>query len=322
LFWTVFVLSAVAGMAVIPVMIYPIAVAIVWYVVATRSEKGDFRYQALRPLIYGIAAWIVLTVLWYLPAIAVSGISIFTTSGFNDYSLGEWFGQISNRLMNVVAAAHHQQYMLISVIMVFGLAAGASFRPGLATALLIVPLLFGLQRTVPFVRVFLPLILLYYTIAAGGLGRIIDRIGYVLPRLTPARIAGLLLGLCLSPILSMASSSMPPVFAGEHQLPEGPQVAEFLDGKVNEQVPVLTDVASDSPLIYYFRSRGLPEKWVLSQGMIERDYSKIWIVANDRFYKTQLGNIREANKLAALGFTDFELRKDYGKVKIYIARKE
>lgn len=315
--WTIYALSAVAGMATVPTMAYPISISVVWYVLHAINVRNYGFVKSLRPLAFSLVSIILLTFLWYLPAIAVSGTSTFIKSGSGDLGWIKWLHSLGSQAGKVAGAVHYGFNMWVLVLLICGFIAGIIKRPLLATGLIAVPVLIAAQQVVPFVRVFSFLILIYYLIAAGGISWIIETLRPAPSKLERRLIPAAVVILSFTAVMMIARSGIIPDYDKTFSFPEGPRVAKFLKGKINENRPVLTDVPCDSPLIYYGNVFGLKYQHILSSGILKGNIEGFWLVTNDRSWMSTKDRIYRVSGLSERPFAKPILVADFGKVKIF-----
>ena len=315
--WTLFALSSVAGMATNPAMFYSIAITSVWYFISGNLKDISATFRKTIPLISSLAISVMLTLLWYLPGLLLFGLKPFTDHGVGNNSVLIWWDSYAKFIIELFykTNAFLPGYAVVTIAVAFLI--GLARVPKFGVSLLAIPLLMFIQRIAPPTRGVIYICIIYYLISSGGLTIILEplrKISQRIFRLSATGVALLLCGMMISPVLK---ENCPPDLDEMYVFPEAPQVTRFLEGKIGPQAPVLTFVPCDSPLIFYAREFGMPYNYIISTGLIKYRPEAFWLVTDDRGEKTTLQRLMTQNDLKGMGFGEPELKKDFGKVKVY-----
>jgi hypothetical protein len=259
--WMCFVGVAAVGFYTIPIMLYPFAMVVVWLVICAwrlRLRTGFF----LRLLSASVAALLSAAIL-YLPVLVVSGRSALFSNRFVQSRSWPYF--LSNILQSFAATwkswnAAIPQPLAIALLVAFiggailerrTLRAPASLLAGLVSISL---LLVG-QRVVPFERVWLFLIPLYFGVACTG----IVMAARALQQSVGVRethgisIAAILVSVGLSASLMITN-----VIYATNEGKDSEAITELLKGRLKTGDRVIVELPYDVPLEYYFDKHMVP----------------------------------------------------------------
>jgi hypothetical protein len=317
--WTVFILSATAGMGSMPIMIYPLAIACVWLVASNISIEKRIVWNSLKPLLTALAIIVVLTLLWYTPALITGGSKTLLQSGLAERNFWHWLLEIQYLANSFIAIANAYLPSWAIPISIITVCVGMLKRPLLAASTLVLIVLFFVQNVAPFTRVLLFLVMIYLVFAGGGIAVATEFVGRRLSlshRLLLA--AAVAIAIACSQSVAWTVKGFPPDMDNAFRFPEAGDVACFLDGKINESIPVLTGVPSDNPLIFYGLQHGTERMSFLSLGMVKEKYDSLWVVENQRDYKCLLATIVESNGLDTLYHSEPMLIAEFDPVRIFL----
>ncbi len=260
--WVAFVVIAAAGLAAIPIMLYPLGAVALWLALVLCVERGRRAWPALGGLVAALVAAVALALLAYLPIIAANGLAAIVANRFVVPSAWpQFFAQLAPSLARTVAS-WAQPYPL-ALVVPFGVVAFAGVgwstrasREGVSVTLAAyvwcAVLLLATHRA-PFARTWLWL-LPVVALAVGTLGDALvsrPRMRVLTPYL-PAlaavlAAAGVSLGFATGAVGAMGQSG---VFAGAEQ------IANALATQAQPGDRVLAAVPSDAPLRYYMLRAG------------------------------------------------------------------
>jgi len=260
--WGAFALIAAAGLATIPVMLYPLGAVALWLALTLVVERGRAAWPTLAALVASLAAAAALTLLAYLPMIRAHGWAALTA---NTFVAGATWPQFYRELLPSLGralASWTQPYPLVvalplAAVAAFGaLRASRAARQGapvlLAAGVWSAGVLVATHR-VPFERTWLWMLPLA-ALAAGTAGeRALHR-----PRLAPARpwlpavtalvaAAGVAWGFHSD---ALGRSLDTGVFAGAQP------IAAALATRAQPGDRVLAWIPSNAPLQYYMQRVG------------------------------------------------------------------
>jgi hypothetical protein len=257
--WVLGALGAV-GMFTVPVMLLPWTAVLLYLGHARLSGVGaGERVRALSPVLLLAGGVGVVTLLLYLPILAVHGIGAFLDERY--IVVAQDGGMLSRFPGDLAGVFLHWSKELPAAVLVFVLAGllgeaihsqGRRAPSQLLLWCLIVS--FGflfLRGTQGYERVWLWLLPLVLVVAAQGWSLILARVGASAPGgLHPAAGgAALLLAITMGAVTSLGGELRGSLETGGY--PEGPEVARYLAGAMGPQDIVLTDFISVGPLAYY-----------------------------------------------------------------------
>jgi hypothetical protein len=116
--WIAFVACSVLGCATVPTMAHPFAATVLWLALARRGSARP----VVRPLLIAVAAVVLLTFLWYLPALLVTGPRLLL---HNAYVESRGFTAVVNGLLDLpglLAARWHRDVPVWLAVAVAALA--------------------------------------------------------------------------------------------------------------------------------------------------------------------------------------------------------
>ncbi|HEX8726254.1 MAG TPA: hypothetical protein VF737_12780 [Gemmatimonadaceae bacterium] len=260
--WITFTVVAAAGLAAIPIMLYPLAAAAFWLALVLLVDRGRRAWRALAGLAAAVAAAVGLALLAYLPIIAAHGIGALVANRFVQASAWpQFFAQLTPSLGEMLAS-WAQPYSLV-VGGLLGVAAAAGVvrstrvsREGVSVVLaayVACAVLLLVSHRAPFARTWLwalPVVAL----SAGTLGDALvagPRLRILTPYLpaiaTAVAVAGVAWGFATDALGAMHESG---TFAGAEQ------VAEALATQAQHGDRVLAPIPSNAPLQYYMLRAG------------------------------------------------------------------
>ncbi len=317
--WSVFVISAAAGMAAMPIMVYPLALACVWLTARRIVGGRSIARNSLKRLLTALALIVILTLLWYAPALITGGSETLLQRGLAKKDFWSWLAEMQALAGRFFINANAYLPGWAVWISALAVSVGALRRPLLSGSALVLVALFYVQNVAPFARVLLFLVLLYLVVAGGGIAAALDFAGRKLAssqRLVPAAAVAVLIACAQAAAWTIKNP--PPDMDNAYRFPEARQVVRFLDGKINAKTPVLTGVPSDNPLIYYGLERNLERMSFLSLGMVTEKFDSLWVVVNERDYKCTLPVLIKANGLDTLYRSEPSLVAKFDPVRIYL----
>ena len=259
--WTCFVGVAAVGFYTIPIMLYPFAMVVVWLIICAwrlRLRTGFFLHLAS-----AFVAAVLSAAILYLPVLVVSGRSALFSNRFVQSRSWPYF--LSNILQSFASTwkswnAAIPQPLAITLLLAFiggailerrTLRAPASLLVGLIP----ISLLLVVQRVVPFERVWLFLIPLYFGVASMGIvmtARALPQ-GVGLRDSNVIAIAAILVSMGLSASLIHAN-----VIYATNEGKDSEAIAELLKGRLKTGDRVIAETPYDVPLEYYFDKHMVP----------------------------------------------------------------
>lgn len=273
--WVCFVGVAAVGFYTIPIMLYPFAMVVVWLAVcAWRLRLGTG--FLLRLLSASVATLISVAIL-YLPVIVVSGPGALFSNRFVQSRSWSYFR--SNILQSFAAtwkswnAAIPQAFaILLLVAFVVGAVLERRARrtpASLLVGLVPVALILVGQRVVPFERVWLFLIPIYFGVACVGMvtaARALPQSGRWRESYVVAVVAVL-----VATALSASVMKTNVVYAAD-QGKDSEAIAELLKGRLRAGDRVIAEVPLDVPLEYYFGKHMVPTDFLFSDPKVADEF--------------------------------------------------
>jgi uncharacterized membrane protein len=253
--WVVLVFAIAAGFFAVPIMLYGCASVWLWLLIARRRSDDGRLSPALRTLVlWGLAA-AALTLLLYTPALLASGWRNLAGNQFvKPLTVGHFASRFPASMLGTCRDWNTGVPAIVAIVLLLAFAAGALRRtqdgrpsPWLA----IVPacgVIVAMQRVVPFERVWMFLLPLYFGTAAAGLVAVM--------RLAAARISSLRVFAVTSIVASVLLLVLGiPVVASRPDVPsipaDAPAAVAFLRTCVGAGDRVLCLTATYPPVLYH-----------------------------------------------------------------------
>jgi 4-amino-4-deoxy-L-arabinose transferase-like glycosyltransferase len=260
--WAAFSLLGALGLFTIPTMVYGIGAVVVWLAVSlTVDGRRELLRTRLLPSLVLLAA---LSALLYAPVIAVSGAGSLVHNSFVEPQSWSYF---AHHLPSSVGATfsrwHRDQPAVVWAMLAVGFAAGVVLHrrigrvkvPPVVGPLVFIPPMLALQHVVPFERVWLFLLPLYFITAGAGLVALGRELGA-----WRHRDAALALGaaaLCMA-LAGQAVASRAVLHSEDTStFRDAPEVAAFLVRYVEPGDRFLVSPPADLILEYYLDAAGL-----------------------------------------------------------------
>lgn len=283
---------AALGAYAVPTMLYGGVLAAAWLAFELRIQRSGFGWSPV--LVTALLVALVAFVL-YLPVVLVSGPDKIVGNRFVlPLGIGELMSELARTLGQTWAFWNRDVPLPFTALLVLGFGIGSwRVRLGLL-ALGVCLVMVLLQRVAPFERVWLFLLPLYLTIAAGGLAGFVD--GRIL-----AAAFGLVLGFVTLTSGSILSSSETGTF------PDAEAVARTLGPRLAPDDAVQTTLPASLPeLQYYFPRYRLPTD-VLVRSPDEAQ--NLWVIAAPDDLPSVAGwpDVMEVQRFG--GSTLYELRR-------------
>jgi hypothetical protein len=296
--WLLFVVLSALGFYTVPVMLYPFGVAVAWMALTAAVGPRAAGRQLLADLAMAVLLVVAVTAVLYAPVFIATGITAVVANptvvpqplGYLGEhlpaSLGEVWRQWNRDLPRPVSAA-----LLVgfAVSLLFARRLTPLRVPLPAAVLAWCGPLLLVQRVVPFPRVWLFLLPLYLTLAAGGIGGLLAAATGRWPRHRALVFGTVALATCAGLGGSVLGTRSILVTTETGALPDAEGLALFLKERLGPDERVLAFVPSDAPLRYYFRRHGLSARLVgslhprhgLGSDLRElRSSPRLWVVVN------------------------------------------
>lgn len=266
--WTV--LSAV-GFYTIPIMLYPFGVVMGWLCLSILCKDPSFRRgPRIRRLVIALGIVIFLTLALYAPVFLSSGLSPVVANRFvAPKPWDEFAARLPGSLLSVWRQWNRDLPWGIRVVLVAGFCVGSLFHRRLssyrvpivvAAAVWLVPVLL-LQRVVPFERVWLFLLPLYFMVASAGLVYGLNILESKILRLS---FLVAIVSVALSLWLSLGVIASQSVYYSDETgtLRDAEAITWYLQGHLKSGDRILAPVPSDAPLVYYFDHHGISREYL------------------------------------------------------------
>lgn len=261
--WSLFAILAAAGLYTIPTMLYALGSVVVWLAVSlVTAGDGQMVRTRLAPALLGAAA---LTLVLYAPVVAVSGVHSLVDNSFVAPRSWSYFaGHLPSSLGGTFGRWHRDQPLPLWILLAIGFVAGTAFHrklgraafPPVVGAIVFIPPVLVAQHVVPFERVWLFLLPLYFMTAAAGLIHLCRRLS-LRSRHAGAVVALLAAGVAAGLAGEAAASRAVSHSEDTSTFRAAPEVAAFLAQTVKPGDRVLVSPPADLILEYYLDARGL-----------------------------------------------------------------
>jgi len=218
----VFAISAALGFYTVPVMLYPFVMLVVWG-----------RRKALPAAIVAILVAVAL----YLPVLLISGLSSITSNPYvRPMPIAEFFRSVLPYLNTVRAHLFVGIPLIVQILLAVGFVIAVRRQP-MWIGFLPVVVLIGLQRVLPFPRVWLPFLVLMFITAAAA---------WPWSRTEPAVAAAVVIALAISGFTTERVRE-----TGELRAVR--EITRELNRRAQKGDPVLATPPSEMPIAYYCR---------------------------------------------------------------------
>ena len=320
--WLLWSALAAVGFYTIPIMLYPFGIAVVWLYLSIICENPPSRRSSLiRSLFVALAAVGLFTFTLYAPVFMSSGLGAVVANRFvAPKSWDDYTGQFPLSLHSVWSQWNRDVPAGVSLVLVLGFVASLvlhkrlnRYRVPLIVAIVVwlVPVLL-VQRVVPFERVWLFLLPLYFAIASAGLiysFSLFESKKVRASALVPAVSVALSLWLGLKVVSSQS------VYYSDETgtLRDAQEITVFFQGYLKAGDRVLAGVPSDAPLIYYFDSYGVSREYLRSDLSLSQ---RVLIVVNESSHQT-IGEFLHRVKFGLAEFSSPRVIRRYQSATLY-----
>jgi len=265
--WLLLAVVSALGFYTIPIMLYPFGGMVVWLL--TSIAIGDAQPDA-RSAVGGLSVAIILTMLmageFYSPVLAISGPhALFANKWVAASPFPVVLERLPTSLVSTWSGWNRDLPMWLTAVLAAGFLISLLLhrrfslqRVPLALALLlwVAPLVF-LQRVIPFERVWLFALPLYFIGAAAGLavalGPVLDRLRWRSAMVLIAVVVALFEGLRVERSRSVYTSNTSRGL---------PAVAVWLKGQLTSGDSIMASQIADAPLRYYLRNEGVSTSYL------------------------------------------------------------
>ena len=281
--WTLFIIVLTSGFFTVPVMLYGACVVGVWLLV---SAEGTRRWGMVLELSVAAVGVTLLTCALYTPIAVRVGVAAIVANPFvRTLSMDIFLNGIPDLVVGVFRSWVYPSPLLLILL---GALAASMVAPGplgvqsrrLHIALWItVTVIIGVQRVLPYTRVFVPLFPLMYGLAAVGLTMIVQRIGHgthaFSRKLTVGGLA--LLAVCVP---SATRNAEPEVFD------DLPAIIAELKPMLGENDVIAVTIPLSEPLRYHARRAQLRpdvvEELRLRRAFFDRDEDMVFYMVEEK----------------------------------------
>jgi Dolichyl-phosphate-mannose-protein mannosyltransferase len=274
--WSLFAVLAALGLYTIPTMLYALGAIVVWLALSLVTGRDPQLLRTrLAPALLGAA---LLTLVLYAPVLAASGVHSLVGNSFVTPRSWSYFADhLPSSLGGTFGRWHRDQPLPLWALTTLGFLVGTAFHRRLGRtalspvigAIVFIPPVLVAQHVVPFERVWLFLLPLYFMTAAAGLlylGRRLELRSRRAAAAVALIAAGLAVGLAGEAVASRAVSHS----EDTSTFRDAPQVAAFLARNVKPGDRVLVSPPADAILEYYLDARGLDAGRLLYTGFTAR----------------------------------------------------
>ena len=329
--WLLFSIISAAGFFTIPVMIYPFGIIVLWLCLSIMvADQLIDRRAFMRNLLLSLTAVLVLTGLAYMPIYVLSGLESLVANRFvTSLSWSSYSTHAISYLYSIAEYLNKDLPVWVSLPCAAGFIASCIFywRLKEATMTIIAAVLIwsiallSVQRVLPYQRVWLFLVPLYFGFACSGMNLFMSHLEKKIKN--HARTAMLLnagvpvmIALCLTSSAIHTKSIVNATETGT--LRDAEQITLFMKEYLKPGDAVYAPCPSDSPLIYYFMRYHVPVAY-LYPGM-DANHKRAVVIVNHRAHQTLAGILGEAH-LRDRGFGAAKALKIYDSATLYEMHK-
>ena len=318
--WSLFAIISAAGFYTIPVMIYPFGIIVLWLCLSimVKDQLID-RTAFIRNLLLSLIAVLVLTGLAYMPIYVLSGLESIVSNRFvKSLSWSSYSTDVISYLYSIAEYLNKDLPVWVSLPCAAGLIASCIFYRRLkeakmtiiAAVLIWSVALLSVQRVLPYQRVWLFLVPLYFGFACSGMNLFMSHIEKKIrnhPRRAMLLNAGVpvMFALCLAISAIQTKSIVNATETGT--LRDAEQITLFMKEYLNPGDVVYAPCPSDSPLIYYFMRYHVPVAYLYPG--VEANHKRTVVIVNHGAHQT-LERILDEARLRNRGFSIPKLIRD------------
>jgi len=263
--WLLFMACSIMGFYSIPIMVYPLGLVIGWlFVSGLFGDVGYARKIFFRDLLYSIGIIGVGTLILYVPVILMNGLQSLTGNPYVDgASWPYFFSTFPKSLVLVWKQWNRDIPSVLSVFLAVCFFVGCFAHrkvsrdrvPIVVIGLIWCLLLTVATRVIPYERVWLFLLPLYFGVASAG-------IALILKGIRIRRFSNALPVLCLffSAMLAVIPIMTQSVYYSEKTgtLRDAEEITLYLKQHLSPHDRVLAAVPANVPLAYYFKLHDVP----------------------------------------------------------------
>ncbi len=289
--WTLFTIVSALGFYTIPVMLYPFGITCVWLFLSALVRDTEVPPRPLvgNLLLSGVLA-AVFTLVLYSPVFVGSGFkAVFGIPSLAAQASGGWEG-FTGGIMTRVEAFWDQWNRdfpkIVSVILAAGFAVSlvlhwrlARHKVPLVLAVILwcVPVMIAM-RALPWPRVWLYLLPLYFILASAGLAWLLGIMAkpFDIRPVSPCAIVALLISIGIGANVAHSRS----VYYSEETgtLRNAEEIALTLGPELGPNEKLLAYSPAGAPLLYYFKKHGIPLDRLVSEDPASWD--RVYVVVD------------------------------------------
>jgi len=324
--WVWWAFMAALGFYTNPVMLYPFGMVFIWLLLTIIFHNTDQpRRPRINDLILGIILTVIFTLILHLPVVLVTGFHpIETDSALISLGLAEFFEKVPTALAGQWRQWNRDVPLPLDILLIAGVV--ISLIPSRQTPAQRIPMLYVviiwiipilmIQRLIPYTRVWLFLLPLFFILTGAGLSRIIFSLTSKTPKALLIIIS--LLSILLTSWFGFnVYRSQSVYYSEEGAYRSAEDIALFLRDRLQPGDTIATRINA-APLHYYFMTYNIPIAPLITDAT---QGDRVWIVVNVAPRET-LAVILEAHQIPPADFTEPILIKEFESAEMYQIQKK
>jgi hypothetical protein len=266
--WLIFIILCAIGFFTIPIFLYPFAMIVVWMFFTILYQKED-SLMLLKYLTLSCLAIFILTIVLYTPVLIITGIDgIHDLKMLHPILVKDFIKNFQISLFSIIKVWNRDINLIISILLVIGFLVSICFHkkisrerfPLLLSLLLSILPIIIIQRVIPFERVWVFALPIYFIVSAGGLAfitmKIISKVDY---KNTIFSALAIIILICnYHSIISNGSI----YYSDQTGNLDAEKIAIFLGDTVKDRDVIITECPSDYPIMYYLRLHKKPIQYI------------------------------------------------------------
>jgi 4-amino-4-deoxy-L-arabinose transferase-like glycosyltransferase len=316
--WALLTLLAALGVYTIPIMLYPIGIALGWLflsVVFKNTNQLSTNY-IVKNLVLCSFFIILLSFLFYLPIIKSSGLQALTGNRFVEARAWSAFIEsIPGRITATWSEWFAEVPAPISFFLLTGVLVSIVFHQRLSNqrvhlivpSLIWIALMLIVQRVVGWPRVWLFLLPLFFVWASAGIVGLFGKIPFGAHFQPSSRHSTIMLIIILIFTISsgwaVMSEKSTRVLREPGTFTDAEQTALFLKEQLHDGDVVLTTTPVNYPIRYYFQSNDIPVQYFY-KGSYGVDFQRAFVVVSPTYSQTITGVLDHFKLLTILDQID------------------
>ena len=327
--WSLFVICSAIGFYTIPVMLYPFGIVIMWFFLMIIFGQINPLYvsQFIKTIFISCFAVLFVTMILYMPIVIASGIdSLISNKFIQSLSWGGFSNNIGRSLLKPWYQWNRDIPSIISFVLAGGFIASFLSRKKRANhgSLLVLAviiwcaMLLMIQRVIPYPRVWMFLLPLYFILASAGVDWIITKvegkIGIKVPYVFILAIFIMLISINMEVLRTQAVK-----YQGIDTCLDAEEVTVFLQENMGLNDRVIVSLPSSYPLLYYFQLYGLPKKHLLDRSISK---GRVFVVVNTLQGQTLKSVIDDWKNSDQWNMDYATMIREYESVILYEIKKE